>query len=69
MNILNMLIERLESTKQIENISEDFTKAIDFSTKLIKHVMPVIEAEVELAKQKGYNEGLKEAMIRLGIKE
>jgi hypothetical protein len=68
-SILEKLIGRLEGTKQIENISDDFIKAIDFSITMIKHAIPVVEAEIEVSKQKGYNEALEEMIERFGKKE
>jgi hypothetical protein len=63
-SMLEKLIDRLEESKQINNASEDFITAIDFSITMIKHTIPVIEAEISLAKQKGYNEALKETIER-----
>jgi hypothetical protein len=68
-SILEKLIGRLEGTKQIENISDDFIKAIDFSITMIKYAIPVVEAEIEVSKQKGYNEALEEMIERFGKKE
>jgi hypothetical protein len=61
-NILEKLIDMLEESKQINNAPEDFITAINFSITMIKHTIPAIEAEINLAKQKGYNEALKETI-------
>jgi len=68
-SILEKLIDNLESSKQIEAISDDFITAIDFAVTLIKHAIPVVEGEIEVAKMKGRNEAFKEMMERFGIKE
>ena len=44
---LEKLIDMLNETKKVEYISEDFIQAIDFTIKLVKHTIPVIEAEIE----------------------
>jgi flagellar biosynthesis regulator FlaF len=66
---LEKLIDMLNETKKVEYISEDFIQAIDFTIKLVKHTIPVIEAEIELAKQNGYNEALKETIERFKVEE
>ena len=61
---LKSLIKALEESKQ-SVASKEAILGLEHAINLVKMYEPVIEQELELARQKGVNEGLREAVNKL----
>jgi hypothetical protein len=68
-SFLEKTIDRLEEAKQIKDISDDAITMLNFSINIVKHAIPVVEAQIEAAKMKGRNEAFKEMLGKFEIEE